>query len=73
MIDKKLVQNGGGHNLAAGFSMKKNQLKNLENFILEDFAIKNKKLNLENTYDAEISPNAINKEFSIDDMIDSVL
>jgi len=64
IIDKKLIENGGGHNMAAGFSMKKSKLKNLEDFILEDFALKNKKLYLENTYDLEISPNAINKEFS---------
>ncbi len=46
--------------------MKKNKLKDLENFILEDFAIKNRKLIFENTYDAEISLNAINKEFTND-------
>ncbi len=63
LLDQKLIENGGGHNMAAGFSMKKNKLKDLENFILEDFAKKNKKLNLSNTYDAEISPSAINKEF----------
>ena len=34
LIDKKLIESGGGHNMAAGFSMKKNNLKNLENFIL---------------------------------------
>jgi len=64
LIDKKLIESGGGHNMAAGFSMKKNNLKNLENFILEDFAKKNKKLDLKDTYEAEISPNAINKEFT---------
>ena len=64
LIDKKLIENGGGHNMAAGFSMKKNKLKDLENFILEDFEVKNKKINLNNTYDAEISPSAINKEFN---------
>ncbi len=61
LIDKKLIESGGGHNLAAGFSMKKDKLKDLENFILEDFAKKNRNLNLDYTYDAEVSPTAINK------------
>jgi single-stranded-DNA-specific exonuclease len=63
LIDKKIIESGGGHNMAAGFSMKKDKLKDLEDFILEDFASKKKKLNLDNTYDAEISPNAINQNF----------
>ena len=63
LVDKKLIQNGGGHNMAAGFSMKKNKLKDLEDFILKDFALKNKKTSLVNTYEAEISPNAINMDF----------
>ena len=63
LIDKKLIENGGGHNMAAGFSMKKDKLKDLEDFILEDFAKKNRNLNLDYTYDAEVSPTAINKNF----------
>ncbi len=62
--DKKLVENGGGHNMAAGFLMKKYKLKELEDFILKDFAIKTKKLNMNNVYDAEISSSAINKDFT---------
>ena len=64
LIDKGLIENGGGHNMAAGFSMKKDKIKDLQNFILEDFEKKNKKLNFDNTYDAEVSPNAINKNFT---------
>ena len=63
LIDKELIDNGGGHNMAAGFSMKKGKLKDLEDFILEDFLVKNKRINLNNIYDVEISPNAINNEF----------
>jgi single-stranded-DNA-specific exonuclease len=66
LIDKKLIENGGGHNMAAGFSMKKVKLKDLEDFILEDFFVKNKIMNLNNTYDVEISPNAINNDFAND-------
>jgi single-stranded-DNA-specific exonuclease len=50
--------------MAAGFSMKKNKLKDFEDFILEDFAIKNRKLNLDYAYDAEVSATAINKDFT---------
>ena len=64
LIDKKIIEKGGGHNMAAGFSMQKDKLKDFEDFILEDFAIKNKKIDLYNTYDAEISPNAINNNFT---------
>ncbi len=63
LIDKKLISSGGGHNMAAGFSMKRGKLKNLEDYILKDFVLKNKKINIYNTYDAEISSNAINKDF----------
>jgi single-stranded-DNA-specific exonuclease len=50
--------------MAAGFSMQKNKLKDFEDFILEDFAIKNRKIDLYNSYDAEISPIAINYDFT---------
>ncbi len=52
--------------MAAGFSMKKEKLKDLEDFILEDFLVKNKRINLNNTYDIEISPNAINNNLTND-------
>tara|TARA_B100000575_G_C23118288_1_gene646753 strand:- start:85 stop:1788 length:1704 start_codon:yes stop_codon:yes gene_type:complete len=64
LINRKLIQNGGGHNMAAGFSMRKSKLNDLKDFILKDFALNNKKFNLHNYYDAEISPNAINKDFN---------
>ena len=49
--------------MAAGFTLRKNNLKNFEDFILEDFfntgVMKNNNL----TYDAEISSSAINQDF----------
>ncbi len=63
LINNDLILNGGGHNMAAGFTMKKNKLKSFENFILEDFVFKNKNIDFYNTYDAEISPNIINRDF----------
>jgi len=64
LIDKEIVINGGGHNMAAGFTLKKNKLDVLENYILNDYAIKNKNLITFNTYDAEISNSAINQNFN---------
>ena len=63
MIDEKIIESGGGHNMAAGFIMRKHKLIELENFILNDYLIKNKNLDLNNTYDSQISPNGINKDF----------
>ena len=63
LINKKIIEKGGGHNMAAGFSMKKKKLKDLIDFVLKDFELKNKNLSLNNTYDAEISSSAINRNF----------
>jgi len=58
LIDNKIIDSGGGHNMAAGFIMKKNNIKLLDNFIQNDFIKKNfNKKNL-NKYDIEISSSA---------------
>ena len=36
-LDQGLILNGGGHNMAAGFILLKENLRNFENYILEDF------------------------------------
>ena len=56
MIDEKIIESGGGHNMAAGFIMRKHKLIELENFILNDYLIKNKNLDLNNTYDSKYLP-----------------
>ena len=63
LIDKKIIENGGGHNLAAGFSFKKKNIYLLRNFIEKDFSKKN--INSDNSikYDSEISASAINSQF----------
>ena len=33
-LDQKLILNGGGHNMAAGFTLNRNRLKAFENYIL---------------------------------------
>ena len=63
LIDKDIIITGGGHNMAAGFTLKKDKLKNFENFILDDF-LKTSSLNSNNfIYDAEISSLAFNQDF----------
>ncbi|NMN68003.1 exonuclease RecJ [Candidatus Pelagibacter ubique] len=65
-FDKNIIVNGGGHNAAAGFTLKKNNLKKFDDFIQKDF------LNLgsfrDNTflYDAEVSSLALNMDFYVD-------
>ncbi len=62
-FDLKIIIGGGGHNMAAGFSLKKNNLINLENYVLKDFS-KHKKLSIDTfTYDEEVSSIAFNKDF----------
>ena len=63
LIDKNIINHGGGHNMAAGFTLKKNNIKILDNFIQNDYSkkIPNKK-NL-NKYDIELSSSAIKSKF----------
>ena len=62
-LDQKLILNGGGHNMAAGFTLDKVNLKDFENYILEDFL----KSNISNdnifSYESEVSSLALNQDF----------
>ena len=60
-IDKKLLLNGGGHNLAAGFSIDKSKIKDFEKFINKKFNEKN--IILKNKYISKLSLNAVNTDF----------
>ncbi len=62
-LDKNIINSGGGHAMAAGFSLKKSNLKSFENFIIEDFT--SRKIFQKNTfkYDSEIISTAFNKKF----------
>ena len=62
-LDKKLIISGGGHDMAAGFSLKKNNLKDFEEFILKDFIDMGLTNDHKFLYDAEISSLAFNKDF----------
>ncbi|MDC0578702.1 single-stranded-DNA-specific exonuclease RecJ [Candidatus Pelagibacter ubique] len=62
-LDQKLILNGGGHNMAAGFTLDKVNLKDFENYILEDFLKSN--ISNENifSYESEVSSLALNQDF----------
>ena len=62
-LDRNLIINGGGHNMAAGFSLKKENLSNFRSFVYDDFSKNNIFLNNLYTYDFEASSSALNKEF----------
>ena len=60
-IDEKILINGGGHNLAAGFTINSNNISKFKDYLNFKFS-KKKKLNNEN-YISRISLSAINKKF----------
>jgi single-stranded-DNA-specific exonuclease len=62
-LDKEIILKGGGHNMAAGFTLKKNYLSIFKDFILKDSIKSNILLNQTFRYDAEISSMAFNKNF----------
>ena len=62
-LDNDIIIAGGGHNMAAGFTLKKSNLKNFENFILKDFSRTKNSQNHIFLYDAEISSVAFNIDF----------
>jgi single-stranded-DNA-specific exonuclease len=66
LIDNKIIDNGGGHNMAAGFTMKKNNILLLDNFIQKDFIKRISNKEILNNYDLEISPSAIKCKFVSD-------
>ena len=63
LIEKKIIDNGGGHNMAAGFTLKKNNINLLDDFIQKDYLKKNSNLNKTSKYDGELSISAINSRF----------
>jgi len=62
-LDNNIIIGGGGHNMAAGFTLKKSNLRNFENFILKDFSKTEASQNHTFLYDAEVSSLAFNNYF----------
>jgi single-stranded-DNA-specific exonuclease len=63
LIDNKIIEKGGGHNMAAGFTIKKDNLKLLNNFIQNDYSKNVSVINNQIKYDMELSLSAINMKF----------
>ena len=63
LLDKHIILNGGGHNMAAGFTLNKDNIKVFEDYILEDFSKSNAVNNNIFSYEAEISSLAFNQDF----------
>ena len=63
LLNEKLILNGGGHNMAAGFTLKNENLLILEKYILNDFL--KKKISLESlfNYESQVSTISFKKEF----------
>ena len=62
-LDNDIIIAGGGHNMAAGFTLEKKKLKIFKDYILKDYlnsGISTKKVFL---YDAEVSSLAFNEDF----------
>ena len=68
LIDNKIIDSGGGHNMAAGFTMKNDNIKMLDYFIQNDYLKKNSNKDNSNKYDFTLSSSAIKKEL-INDII----
>ena len=62
-MDKDLIINGGGHSMAAGFILDKNNLSFLKKFLIRDFSKYNISRDFTLNYDAEVSSSIFNKNF----------
>ena len=60
-MDQNIIEYGGGHNLAAGFSIKKENINSLKKFLIKKY--KKNSFFIKNRYLYEISLNALNKNF----------
>ena len=62
-LDQKIILHGGGHNMAAGFSLKKSNLSIFDEYIQKDFTKSNISLDTGFKYDSQISSTILNKNF----------
>ena len=65
-LDKEIINSGGGHDMAAGFTLEKIYLNDFIDFILKDFSNFGVYRNHTFSYDAEVSSTALNEDFYAD-------
>ena len=63
LLDNNIILSGGGHNMAAGFTLKKNNLSLFREYILKDFLKSGAFIKHTFNYDSEISSIAFNSTF----------
>ncbi len=63
LLDKNIVLNGGGHNMAAGFTLKFENLLDFKKFITNDYVKKNISYDCDYKYDAKIATSGFNNKF----------
>ncbi|MDC0533207.1 single-stranded-DNA-specific exonuclease RecJ [Candidatus Pelagibacter sp.] len=62
-LDKNILLGGGGHIMAAGFTLDKSKLKKFKEFISKDFLATKSNIDKFSFYDAEVLSSAFNLEF----------
>ena len=63
-VDMKILQKGGGHKMAGGFTINMNKIDDLKKFIFKKIKSTNKNYELKNIIvDSEISPSSLNLNF----------
>ena len=62
-LDKDIIIGGGGHNMAAGFTLYKENLKDFKNYILKDFLKSDTTNNNVFLYESEVSSSVFNQDF----------
>ncbi|MDB3986664.1 single-stranded-DNA-specific exonuclease RecJ [bacterium] len=63
LLNENIIISGGGHNMAAGFTLEKSNLKIFEKFINSKYSDIKEASNYTFKYDSEISSTAFNKNF----------
>ncbi len=66
LFDMNIINNGGGHNMAAGFTLEKVNLERFKQFFLKNLSNRSELQNHIFSYDALISTHAFNKNFYSD-------
>ena len=62
-LDENIIISGGGHNMAAGFTLYKDNFKKFKDYVLNDFLNSNTKNDQTFLYILEISPLGFNNDF----------
>ena len=65
-LDNKLITKGGGHKMAAGFSLDKNNLKSFRKFIDNSYKKMCKNINSNFLYESKISTSVFSSNFNVE-------